>query len=119
MSKKQLTQQERTQERLLMLRGVKDTKAFSVTPQGYAQRNEACLIQLATHTNNVVRRAVAELPLLRDMFVRAMNSLEESKAIKAILQAKMEVLSTKEDLITRLTRERDDALALVRTATKK
>ena len=58
---------------------------FEKSPQGYALRERACLAQLCMHANKTVRRAAAELPILRDMFVIAMYEREDDKKIKSLL----------------------------------
>ena len=70
---------------------------FEKSPQGYALRERACLVQLCLHENKIVRKAAAELPILRDMFVIAMYEQEEDKKIKASLKPRYLDAITKEN----------------------
>src|SRR3990172_6542380 len=74
-----------------------DKASFAKTPQGYQQRNEACLAQLCFHENVDVRKAVANLPLLRDKFVLAMYERETVADVKAILAPRAEDAMSKSD----------------------
>lgn len=81
--------------KLLSLLKLTSKDKFAKSPNGYAMRERASLLQLCLHPSKIVRLAAAELPLLRDMFIIAMYEQEKDKGIKAVLQPRFEAAVSK------------------------
>ena len=84
-------------EKLVTLLDVTDKAMFAKNPSGYTKRAHATLLQLGMHKDPVVRMAVAQNPLLRDMFVVAMYEAESDDDIKAVLESRYQSALSKAD----------------------
>ena len=95
MTKKLLTQSEKTQERLRSHLEVTDPKSFPTNPQGYNHRAECAFMKLATHDSAIVRAALAAEPMVRNMFITAMAANEQDPKVLKALQPRVAAMASK------------------------
>lgn len=70
---------------------------FPKTPAGYARRERAALVQLCLHESKAVRKAAAQIPCMRDMFIVAMYENETDQSIRKLLEPQYQAALSKSD----------------------